>query len=100
MCGGAKPAAHLILRTGNFGMPSWYYTVNGEQLGPVEESAIRKLAAGRGISPEDLVWRDGMPEWISAADAGFFGGGPPVLSVAPVGAVAVAPAPVVPLTYA
>jgi hypothetical protein len=56
-------------------MPSWFYTVNGEQLGPVAEPEIRKQAASGRISAEDLVWREGMAEWITAADAGFFGAG-------------------------
>ncbi len=45
----------------------WYYSKNGTQFGPVEESELRaKLAAGE-ISPVDLVWKDGMPDWLPAA---------------------------------
>ncbi len=45
----------------------WYYSKNGTQLGPVEESELRaKLARGE-ISTTDLVWREGMPDWLAAA---------------------------------
>ena len=45
----------------------WYYSKNGVQLGPVSENEIRmKLASGE-ISASDLVWRDGMNDWLPAA---------------------------------
>ncbi len=45
----------------------WYYSKNGTQLGPVEESELRaKLGSGE-ISAADLVWRDGMSDWLAAA---------------------------------
>ena len=45
----------------------WYYSKNGTQLGPVEEVELRaKLASGE-ISAADLVWKDGMPDWLAAS---------------------------------
>jgi hypothetical protein len=45
----------------------WYYSKNGTQLGPVAEGEIRaKLAAGE-ISQADLVWREGMTDWLPVA---------------------------------
>ena len=45
----------------------WYYSKNGTQLGPVEESELRaKLGSGE-IAAADLVWRDGMSDWLAAA---------------------------------
>lgn len=45
----------------------WFYSKNGTQLGPVEESELRaKLASGE-ISTADLVWREGMADWLAAA---------------------------------
>jgi hypothetical protein len=45
----------------------WYYSKNGTQLGPVEESELRaKLGSGE-ISAADLVWKDGMPDWLAAS---------------------------------
>jgi hypothetical protein len=45
----------------------WYYSKNGNQLGPVAQGElISKLASGE-VSPTDLVWKDGMGDWIPAA---------------------------------
>jgi hypothetical protein len=42
----------------------WYYSKNGSQLGPVEQGEIlSKLASGE-ISPSDMVWREGMTDWL------------------------------------
>ena len=51
----------------------WYYSKNGTQLGPVEESELRaKLASGE-VSATDLVWRDGMTDWLAAAKVAALG---------------------------
>lgn len=45
----------------------WYYSKNGTQLGPVAQGElISKLASGE-VSQADLVWKDGMADWIPAA---------------------------------
>ncbi|MES2439429.1 MAG: CD225/dispanin family protein [Verrucomicrobiota bacterium] len=45
----------------------WYYSKNGTQLGPVAEGELRaKLASGE-ISPADLVWKEGMSDWLPSA---------------------------------
>lgn len=52
----------------------WYYTRAGEQQGPVEFAALQQMAAGGMLTPQDLVWNEGMPQWASAATiAGLFG---------------------------
>lgn len=44
----------------------WYYSKNGTQLGPIStEDILSKLASGE-ISPGDLVWKDGMADWLPA----------------------------------
>lgn len=46
----------------------WFYSKNGTQLGPVEESELRaKLASGE-VAKVDLVWREGMTDWLPAAE--------------------------------
>lgn len=42
----------------------WYYSKNGTQLGPVDESSLRSKIASGEVSPTDLVWRDGMTDWL------------------------------------
>ena len=44
----------------------WYYSKNGTQLGPIGTEDIQaKLASGE-ISQADLVWKDGMADWLPA----------------------------------
>lgn len=65
----------------------WYYSKNGTQLGPIEESELRaKLASGE-VSAVDLVWRDGMPDWLAAAKVPDLNAaaGPPLMPPAPGG---------------
>ena len=45
----------------------WYYSKNGTQLGPVEENELRSKIASGEVSPADLVWRDGMTDWLPSA---------------------------------
>jgi hypothetical protein len=54
----------------------WYYAQNGERKGPVSDEVLREMARDGSLHPTDLVWRDGMAEWSTAALAtGFqFGG--------------------------
>ena len=45
----------------------WWYARDDEQLGPLSPGELRRLAAGGGLAPTDLVWREGMSEWAPAA---------------------------------
>jgi len=40
-------------------MGRWYYTHQGQTLGPVSEQELRQLAARRALLPEDLIWAEG-----------------------------------------
>jgi len=44
----------------------WYYARDEVQFGPVTAAELRHLSASGGLSPQDLVWRDGMEEWAPA----------------------------------
>lgn len=44
----------------------WYYARDDEQQGPVSSAILRKLVANGEISPDDLVWREGMDDWVPA----------------------------------
>ncbi|MFM2241638.1 MAG: hypothetical protein RLZ97_493 [Verrucomicrobiota bacterium] len=51
-------------------MSQWYYSKGGQQLGPVPESELSRLAASGEINPAtDLVWREGMADWQPASQA-------------------------------
>jgi hypothetical protein len=42
----------------------WYYSKNGTQRGPIEqEELISKIASGE-VTQADLVWKDGMSDWL------------------------------------
>lgn len=44
----------------------WYYSKNNTQLGPVELAELAaKLASGE-VAASDLVWREGMLDWVPA----------------------------------
>lgn len=44
----------------------WYYGQNGQQKGPFSLDVMKQLASGGQIRREDLVWKDGMPDWVPA----------------------------------
>jgi hypothetical protein len=45
----------------------WYYTTNRQQMGPVSWEELQQLAERGLLKPQDLVWTDGMPEWVKAS---------------------------------
>src|SRR5262245_54926646 len=47
----------------------WYFTVQGQRQGPVSTAQLREYAASGHLQPSDLVWKDGMPNWVPAGDA-------------------------------
>ena len=43
---------------------AWFYTHEGEQLGPVSQADLRIKAKNSGLDPRlDVVWTKGMSEW-------------------------------------
>ena len=52
----------------------WYYAKGNCQMGPVSSTELKQLSESGKLVADDLVWREGMPEWISAAKVkGLFG---------------------------
>src|SRR5262245_7644099 len=45
----------------------WYYARNNEQFGPVSAGELKQLAEARQLSPDDVLWREGMEAWTTAA---------------------------------
>lgn len=46
----------------------WFYIHDGQRVGPVEESELRRLAQNGELSPDDLVWNPTMEqEWKPAS---------------------------------
>lgn len=45
----------------------WHYTRNGQQAAaPVAPAQLKQLAASGQLKPTDLVWQDGMLDWVPA----------------------------------
>ncbi|TAG11125.1 MAG: DUF4339 domain-containing protein [Verrucomicrobia bacterium] len=48
---------------------AWFYTLNGEQHGPVAKSHLAILAEQGSLHPrQDMVWKSGMNEWQPAGE--------------------------------
>jgi len=47
-------------------MADWYYLKNGEQKGPVSKEFIAELAKSGQLQRTDLVWTEGMKDWLPA----------------------------------
>lgn len=45
----------------------WYYASGGQASGPIGAEQMADLLRQRQILPGDLVWREGMADWQSAA---------------------------------
>lgn len=41
----------------------WYYTLNNQQFGPVDESKIKELIGSGSITANTMVWTAGMAGW-------------------------------------
>jgi hypothetical protein len=44
----------------------WYYAKEDKQHGPVGPAELKQLADRGQLGPDDLVWREGMDDWVPA----------------------------------
>ena len=61
---------------------SWFFASRGQQQGPYQEAQLRALIANGTVTPDTLVWREGMADWQKAGDIpGLLSGasGPPAV---------------------
>jgi len=47
----------------------WHYSKGNQKLGPVPDAELRKMAADGRLSPEDMIWSEGMTDWVPARTA-------------------------------
>lgn len=59
-------------------MAQWYAQVSGQQYGPVSEEEMRNWVVQGRVSTADLVWGEGMPNWVPASTV--FAGSTPSIS--------------------
>ena len=48
-------------------MIQWYWAKDGQQHGPFSPEDIQRMAAAGEIRPEDLLWREGLLNWVAAS---------------------------------
>ena len=78
-------------------MPQWFYQSNGQQVGPVDDAQIRALISSGRICAEELVWGEGMPQWLPAREVARSWGGAKPAGPAPSQRVPVQPARAIPV---
>jgi len=64
----------------------WHYSKGDQRLGPVTTEELKAMAGDGRLSPDDMIWKKGMPEWAPASSAkGLFlvDDGPPPLPPGP-----------------
>ena len=44
----------------------WYYAQADQQFGPVSSTELKQLAASGSLHVDDLIWREGMADWVAA----------------------------------
>lgn len=45
----------------------WYYARGNQQQGPVALQVMQEMVRSGQLQPTDLVWRQGMPNWLAAS---------------------------------
>lgn len=50
----------------------WHYGINNESFGPVSQAKIFELIGLGQLAENDLVWREGMAEWLKAGTMPVF----------------------------
>jgi hypothetical protein len=44
----------------------WHYSRGGKRAGPVSPAELKHLASNGQLLPSDMVWKEGMPDWLPA----------------------------------
>jgi len=59
----------------------FFASVNGQQMGPMDMNTIASMIQQRQITPQTLVWKQGMANWLAASQVAelsqYFGAIPP-----------------------
>ncbi len=80
--------------------PMWYFARAGQRQGPFPGDELRRSIAAGTVVGTDLVWREGMPEWVPAGSVPELGltrpspaAGGPISYYAPAAPEAYPPSP-------
>jgi hypothetical protein len=55
------------LKAASMQTDKWFTHIDGAQLGPVEEPTIRQWIILGKVTPDTLIWKEGMGEWMAAS---------------------------------
>jgi TM2 domain-containing membrane protein YozV len=58
-------------------MSDWYIARAGNKVGPLNDQAVQQMLQTGHIDRNDMVWKEGMPQWVPAATVFSFGPPPP-----------------------
>lgn len=47
--------------------PPWFAAIEGQQVGPINEDDVIRQIQSRKITPETLMWKQGMAAWVPAS---------------------------------
>ncbi|NLE38873.1 MAG: DUF4339 domain-containing protein [Pirellulaceae bacterium] len=74
----------------------WYYAHDERQFGPVSTAELKRLADRGDLTPGDLVWRQGIPDWVEASQVkGLFHANAPAATPNPGATVPSNPGPTI-----
>ena len=71
----------------------WFYVKDGQQVGPFTTEALAAKKDSGEVAPTDLIWKEGMTDWLPIQQVAEFGGvqppapqaGPPAMQAPPAG---------------
>ena len=46
---------------------TWWYAIGEQKFGPLSGAELWALAQQNRLSPQDMVWKQGTPDWVSAS---------------------------------
>jgi hypothetical protein len=50
-------------------MAQWFYEQHGQRNGPVDTATLKRMAIDGQLDPNDLIWREGLAQWVRASTA-------------------------------
>src|SRR5436309_1837337 len=71
------PACGQEVHAGQAPFDRWYYTWQGQDVGPLTRDQFRALAATGHVHADDLVWHDGNARRVPACEVPGLGVAPP-----------------------
>jgi uncharacterized RDD family membrane protein YckC len=62
---------------------SWYYAESNERRGPIDDGTFQSLVAAGKVTPETLVWSEGMADWMPYGQVGSIAASPAAVPAIP-----------------